>query len=47
MAKGRTISASFLTALDKKVLALCQEISTILMNSIANKDLQKEFSTNK
>ena len=43
MAKGRTISASFLTALDKKVLALCQEISIILMNSIADKDLQKEF----
>ncbi len=43
MAKGRTVSANFLTELDKKILALCQEISGVLMSSIEDKDLQKEF----
>lgn len=39
MAKGRTISASFLTELDQKALDLCQEISDTLINSITNTDL--------
>lgn len=43
MAKGRTISASFLTDLDTKVITLCNEIGEILMNSITDKNQQKEF----
>ncbi|HNI44765.1 MAG TPA: hypothetical protein PKH93_08235 [Chitinophagales bacterium] len=43
MATGRTISASFLTALDQKVLELCKEIANALINSITNRDLQREF----
>lgn len=43
MAKGRTISASFLTDLDKKVVELCQKISDVLMGSITDINLQKTF----
>jgi len=43
MAKGRTISASFLTDLDKKVLSLCKQIADKLVASIGNSDLQKKF----
>ncbi len=43
MAKGRTISASFLTELDKKVLLLCNQISETLLQSITDKEEKKEF----
>jgi hypothetical protein len=43
MAKGRTISANFLTNLDKDVLNLCFEISQILLNSITEKEDRKDF----
>ncbi len=43
MAKGRTISASFLTDLDKQVIEICKEISTCLIDSITDVALQKEF----
>ncbi len=38
MAAGRTISASFLTELGKKVLELCNQISEILLQSIIDKE---------
>ena len=43
MAKGRTISASFLTELDKKVLEICNQISEILLQSITDKEEKKKF----
>ncbi len=43
MASGRTISASFLTELDTKVIQLCHEIAEELMSSILDKNAQKEF----
>lgn len=43
MASGRTVSASFLTTLDTKVIALCGEIAETLINSVSDKDQKKEF----
>jgi len=43
MATGRTISASFLTDFDKKVIELCEKISETIFNSITDKDKQKVF----
>lgn len=43
MAKGRTISASFLTDLDTKVIGLCEKIAQTIFNVIKDKDLQKYF----
>lgn len=43
MATGRTISASFLTDLDTKVIEFCNSISELVFNSISDKNLQKEF----
>jgi len=43
MAKGRTISASFLTKLDEQVMELCSKISNVLIESISDKDKKKEF----
>ncbi len=43
MATGRTISASFLTDFDKKVIELCEKISDRIFNSITDKDKQKLF----
>ncbi len=43
MAKGRTISANFLTELDKKVLELCSQIAEVLIDSLADKEQKKEF----
>ncbi|MFH1005627.1 MAG: hypothetical protein V1781_09100 [Bacteroidota bacterium] len=43
MATGRTISASFLTDLDNKTIALCKQISEILLENISTEKLQKEY----
>lgn len=43
MATGRTISASFLTETDKKVIEYCNSISTLIFNSINDNELKKEF----
>lgn len=43
MAKGRTISANFLTELDKRILQLCAELSLTLQESIVDKEKRKEF----
>jgi len=43
MATGRTVSASHLTNLDKLVLELCKEISTIVKNKIEDNKLKKVF----
>jgi len=43
MATGRTVSASFLTDLDKKVIELCEKIAETIQNTIKDKDLQKDF----
>jgi len=43
MATGRTISASFLTALDTKVIELCDSISKVIYNHISNNEFKKEF----
>ena len=43
MATGRTISASFLTDLDNKVIKFCNSISELIFNSIYDKNLQKDF----
>lgn len=43
MATGRTISASFLTDMDKKVIELCNSISEVIYNRIPNDDFKKEF----
>ena len=42
MATGRTISASFLTELDNKTIALCEQISKVLFENIP-KEHQKEY----
>ncbi|KPK96058.1 hypothetical protein AMJ80_02185 [bacterium SM23_31] len=42
MATGRTVSASFLTELDERVIELCNIISQEIQNNIPNK-LQKDF----
>ena len=43
MATGRTISASFLTDMDTKVIELCNSISEVIYNRIPNDDFKKEF----
>ena len=43
MATGRTISASFLTDLDMKTIALCEQISNSLEEKIPDNDLKKEY----
>jgi len=43
MATGRTISASFLTDLDTKVIEFCNSISELILNSIEDKNLKKDF----
>jgi hypothetical protein len=43
MAAGRTISASFLTDLDRKVIELCESISVVIYKSISSDELKKEF----
>ncbi len=43
MAKGRTISANFLTDLDKEVLKLCEIISLKIKSKIKNDKLKKDF----
>ena len=37
MATGRTISASFLTDLDTKIIEFCNSISELILNSIEDK----------
>ncbi len=46
MATGRTISASFLTDLDNKVIELCNSISTVIYKSITNEEFREEFKKN-
>ena len=43
MATGRTISASFLTDFDKKVIEVCNEISDLIKNKIADKTQKADF----
>ena len=43
MAKGRTISASFLTNSDTKIIELCSQISENLTESIISSENKKEF----
>lgn len=43
MAAGRTISASFLTDLDNKVIKLCEDISDVVFDSIGNRDFKTAF----
>lgn len=43
MAKGRTISANFLTDFDKQVVDICSEIADILIESISDDEQKKEF----
>jgi len=43
MATGRTISASFLTDLDRKVIELCGSISKTICDSIQDKKAKKKF----
>ena len=44
MAIGRTISASFLTKLDSRVIALCESISDSICEAISNEDKRKDFA---
>ncbi|HPN32737.1 MAG TPA: hypothetical protein PKY81_17425 [bacterium] len=46
MATGRTISASFLTQNDNKIITLCESISNTILNNIADKDDKKLFKKN-
>jgi len=43
MATGRTISASFLTDLDRKVIELCDLISKTIYDFISNEEVKEEF----
>ncbi len=43
MATGRTISASFLTSFDKKILEICEKISNAILCSITTEENQKLF----
>lgn len=43
MATGRTISASFLTKTDRKVLEHCKAISDLISSEIPDESLKKEF----
>jgi len=43
MATGRTISASFLTDLDNKTIALCKQISETLMENIPTENAKKKY----
>ena len=45
MATGRTISASFLTDPDHKVIELCEKISIVIYNSIIKDEFKKEFKS--
>ena len=45
MATGRTISASFLTNLDRKVIELCEAISIVILDSIVKDEFKKEFKS--
>ena len=45
MATGRTISASFLTNLDRKVIKLCEAISIVILDSIVKDEFKKEFKS--
>lgn len=46
MATGRTISASFLTDLDKQILELCGAISQIISDCIPTAEEKKHFKEN-
>jgi len=46
MARGRTISASHLTKLDKSVLELCKTISLAVKEVITTDELKKDFCNN-
>ena len=43
MATGRTISASFLTDLDRKAIELCDSISKTISDSIPDEEAKKDF----
>lgn len=43
MATGRTISASFLTNLDRKIVELCEVISSLVYDSISSDKFKREF----
>jgi hypothetical protein len=43
MAKGRTISANFLTDLDKRVLLFCEKISQGIVDALPDKDSKTGF----
>ena len=45
MATGRTISASFLTNSDRKVIELCEAISIVILDSIVKDEFKKEFKS--
>src|SRR3989338_3005499 len=44
MATGRTISASFLTDLDRSVIELCEKISKSIIAAIAKPEAKEEFN---
>ena len=46
MATGRTISASFLTEFDEKVILLCEKISNCIENAITDRTQKKAFRDN-
>ena len=46
MASGRTVSASFLTDLDKRAIALCENISQSIREGISDKKRQRDFRKN-
>jgi len=43
MATGRTVSASFLTDLDRNVIELCERISGAIISVISSDEMKKEF----
>ena len=43
MARGRTVSASFLTELDTSVISLCESISDVISDAIPGGDEKREF----
>ena len=46
MATGRTISASFLTASDMRVLEICEAISITISNFLPTLEAKKHFKEN-
>jgi hypothetical protein len=44
MATGRTISASFLTEKDKKIIELCSKIAETIKAEIPNSEDKKKFN---